>query len=52
MNRPDRVAQLGEHLASIPKLAGSNLAVARQIFSLPSVAYTQSSIIISYDKQL
>ena len=31
-NRPDRVAQLVERWASIPKVAGSSPAVARHIF--------------------
>ena len=31
-NRPDRVAQLAEHWASIPKVVGSIPTVARHIF--------------------
>ena len=37
-NRPDRVAQLAEHWASIPKVVGSNPTVARHILqNLPGV---------------
>ena len=44
-NRPDRVAQLEEHWASIPKVVGSNPAVARHIFhACPVWIYTQSNI--------
>ena len=32
LKRPDRVAQLAEHWAGIPKVVGSFHAVARQIF--------------------
>ena len=43
-NRPDRVAQLAEHWASIPKVVGSNPTVARHIFqACPVWIYTQSS---------
>ena len=42
--RPDRVAQLAEHWASIPKVVGSNPTVARHIFqACPVWIYTQSS---------
>ena len=44
-NRPDRVAQLAEHWASIPKVVGSNHTVARHIFqACPVWIYTQSNI--------
>ena len=44
-NRPDRVAQLEEHWASIPKVVGSNPTVARHIFqACPVWIYTQSNI--------
>ena len=44
-NRPDRVAQLAEHWASIPTVVGSNLIVARHIFQACAVwIYTQSNI--------
>ena len=44
-NRPDRVAQLAEHWASIPKVVGSNPTVARHIFqACPVWIYTQSNI--------
>ena len=33
-NRPDRVAQLTEHWASIPKVVGSIPTVARHIFQV------------------
>ena len=36
-NRPDRVAQLAEHWASIPKVVGSIPTVARHIFQACSV---------------
>ena len=43
-NMPDRVAQLAEHWASIPKVVGSNPTVARYIFqACPVWIYTQSS---------
>ena len=43
-NRPDRVAQLAEHWASIPKVVGSNPTVARHIFqACPVWLYTQRS---------
>ena len=43
-NRPDRVAQLAEHCAGIPKVVGSNPTVARHIFqACPVWIYTQSS---------
>ena len=43
-SRPDRVAQLAEHWASIPKVVGSNPTVARHIFqACPVWIYTQSS---------
>ena len=43
-NRPDRVAQLAEHWASILKVVGSNPTVARHIFqACPVWIYTQSS---------
>ena len=35
-NRPDRVAQLAEHWASIPKVVGSIPTVARPIFFKPA----------------
>ena len=42
--RPDRVAQLAEHWASIPKVVGSKPTVARHIFqACPVWIYTQSS---------
>ena len=44
-NRPDSVAQLAEHWASIPKVVGSILTVARHIFqACPVWIYTQSNI--------
>ena len=44
-NRPDRVAHLAEHWASIPKVVGSNPTVARHIFqACPVWTYTQSNI--------
>ena len=44
-NRPDRVAQLAEHWASIPKVVGSIPTVARHIFQACSVwIHTQSNI--------
>ena len=44
-NRPDLVAQLAEHWASIPKVVGSNPTVARHIFqACPVWIYTQSNI--------
>ena len=44
-NRPDRVAQLEEHWASIPRVVGSNPAVARHVFHVcPVWIYTQSNI--------
>ena len=44
-NRPDRVAQLAEHWASIPKVVGSNPTVVRHIFqACPVWIYTQSNI--------
>ena len=40
----DRVAQLAEHWASIPRVVGSNPTVARHIFqACPVWIYTQSS---------
>ena len=48
MTSPRRGGGLLHHEGtSIPKVTGSNPAVARQVFSLPSVAYTRSSITIS-----
>ena len=45
LNRPDPVAQLEEHWASIPKVVGSNPTVARHIFQACAVwIYTQSNI--------
>ena len=42
-NRPDRVAQLAEHWASIPKVVGSIPTVAGHIFQArPVWIYTQS----------
>ena len=35
-NRPDRVAQLAEHWASIPKVVGSIPTVVRHIFYKPA----------------
>ena len=44
-NRPDRVAQLVEHWASIPKVVGSIPTVAGHIFQArPVLIYTQSNI--------
>ena len=44
-NRPDRVAQLAERWASIPKVVGSNPTVARHIVqACPVWIYTQSNI--------
>ena len=44
-NRPDRVAQLAEHWASIPKVVGSIPTVVRYIFqACPVWIYTQSNI--------
>ena len=44
-NRPDRVAQLVEHWASIPKVVGSIPTVAGHIFQArPVWIYTQSNI--------
>ena len=44
-NRPDRVAQLAEHWASIPKVVGSIPTVNRHIFqAYPVWIYTQSNI--------
>ena len=44
-NRPDRVAQLAERWASIPKVVGSIPTVARHIFqACPVWIYTQSNI--------
>ena len=44
-NRPDRVAQLAEHWASIPKVVGSIPTVVRHIFqACPVWIYTQSNI--------
>ena len=44
-NRTDRVAQLAEHWASIPKVVGSIPTVARRIFqACPVWIYTQSNI--------
>ena len=44
-NQPDRVAQLAEHWASIPKVVGSIPTVARHIFqACPVWIYTQSNI--------
>ena len=44
-NRPDRIAQLAEHWAGIPKVVGSNPTVARHIFqACPLWIYTQSNI--------
>ena len=41
----DRVAQLEEHWASIPKVVGSNPTVARHIFqAYPVWIYSQSNI--------
>ena len=45
LTRPDRVAQLAERWASIPKVVGSNPTVARHIFqACPVWIYTQSNI--------
>ena len=45
LNRPDRVAQLEEHSASIPKVVGSIPTVVRHIFqACPVWIYTQSNI--------
>ena len=44
-NPPDRVAQLAEHWASIPKFVGSIPTVVRHIFqACPVWIYTQSNI--------
>ena len=44
-NRPDRVAQLADNWASIPKVVGSIHTVARHIFQArPLWIYTQSNI--------
>ena len=44
-NRPDHVAQLAEHWASIPKVVGSIPTVAGHIFQAhPVWIYTQSNI--------
>ena len=44
-NRPDRIAQLAEHWASIPKVVGSIPTVVRHIFqACPVWIYTQSNI--------
>ena len=44
-NRPDRVAQLAEHRASIPKVVGSNPTVAGHVFqACPVWIYTQNNI--------
>ena len=44
-NRPDLVAQLAEHWASIPKVVGSIPTVVRHIFqACPVWIYTQSNI--------
>ena len=44
-NRPDRVAQLVEQWASVPKVVGSIPTVARHIFQpCPVLIYTQSNI--------
>ena len=44
-NRPDRVAQLAEHWASIPNVVGSIPTVVRHIFqACPVWIYTQSNI--------
>ena len=44
-NRPDRVAQLAEHWASIPKVVGSIPTVARHILqACPVWIHTQSNI--------
>ena len=44
-NRPDRVAQLAEHWASIPKVVGSIPTVDRHILqACPVWIYTQSNI--------
>ena len=40
LNRPDRVAQLAEHWASIPKVVGSIPTVVRHIFQLSQSGYT------------
>ena len=43
--KPDRVAQLAEHWASIPKVVGSIPTVVRHIFqACPVWIYTQSNI--------
>ena len=53
-NRPDRVAQLAEHWASIPKVVGSIPTVIRHIFqAIARCGYTlrvtsQASTIILY----
>ena len=44
-NRPDRVAQLAEHWAGIPKVVGSIPTVVRHIFqACPVWILTQSNI--------
>ena len=44
-NRSDRVAQLAEHWASIPKVVGSSPTVGRHIFQVfPVWIYIQSKI--------
>ena len=45
LNRPDRVAQLAEHWASIPKVVGSIPTMARHIFqACPVWIYAESNI--------
>ena len=52
-NRPDRVAQLAEHWASIPKVVGSIPTVVRHIFqACPVWIYTQSNITSRIDNIL
>ena len=48
-NRPDRIAQLAEHWASIPKVVGSIPTVAGHIFQArPVWIYIQSNITKNY----
>ena len=53
LNRPDRVAQLAEHWASIPKVVGSIPTVDRHVFQASPVwIYTQSNITSIMQKNL
>ena len=45
LNRPDRVAQLVEHWASIPKVVGSIPTVMRYIFLLARCRYRLGSLL-------